>query len=601
WHNLQQGDLTAQSLFDQMAHKKQEAGAHPFYEGISREANYKDTALKGQAQQAVNSDPAAQMIYQSSDARPQVKIDPVNDPLIKGSHEVMENPLEVIGGKGTQVVEVQQGGKTEDIICEEGGEDSLETCTRDLSVKVVRATLRKEKVTAIRLTGCKKSHKDWHSRSCPTLLSQVLQWRRPRFWKKNGGVIDVTEAFKECLQEVISGRSTRCYRCNNPRTTLPTDLTADVIKNVVIERNPLGQPLIQGSTKYSRHGRLKIYDLSATIKINYEEESYKIQPDEWSDNCARLEERVDSGLCSYGSRVCTAPNQTRIINDIPITRPCWQYTMTYACSYPAKDDCGALRARGCAQINSTCKQYVGNVCVVYQQTYQCKDPARTIFQIVGGNTPFCMDGNCRDQSWENNDELMSSVAQLSILKEMQGNIANGFLFKGEDNRCSKYIVSFKDCCGSGKGWGNDMGLASCNAKEKLLNKRRKLGLCHFVGTYCAKKVLGQCIKKKSSYCCFGSKLLKAFQEQGRAQIGMKWGSPKSPLCRGFTISEIQRIDFSKLDLREVFEDLMKNFKPGKMGDISRQVGERLEVIKGGMAPKGISPNAKQPSQREGGA
>ncbi|MBA3814648.1 MAG: hypothetical protein H0X26_09270, partial [Alphaproteobacteria bacterium] len=42
WHNLQQGDLTAQSLFDQMAHKKQEAGAHPFYEGISREANYKD-------------------------------------------------------------------------------------------------------------------------------------------------------------------------------------------------------------------------------------------------------------------------------------------------------------------------------------------------------------------------------------------------------------------------------------------------------------------------------------------------------------------------------------------------------------------------------
>nr|MBA3814890.1 hypothetical protein [Alphaproteobacteria bacterium] len=109
WKNLQQGDQTAQSLFDQMAHKKQEAGAHPFYEGISKEAKYKDTALKGQAQQAASSDPAAQMIYQSNDARPQVKIDPVTDPLIKGSHEVMANPLEVIGGKGTQVVEVQQG------------------------------------------------------------------------------------------------------------------------------------------------------------------------------------------------------------------------------------------------------------------------------------------------------------------------------------------------------------------------------------------------------------------------------------------------------------------------------------------------------------
>lgn len=143
-----------------------------------------------------------------------------------------------------------------------------------------------------------------------------------------------------------------------------------------------------------------------------------------------------------------------------------------------------------------------------------------------------------------------------------------------------------------------MGLASCSSEEKLLNKRRKLGLCHRVGTYCAEKILGQCVKKKTSYCCFGSKLLKAFQEQGRAQIELGWGTPKEPLCRGFTIQEIQRIDFSKLDLREVFEELMKNFKPGKMGDIERQVGERLEVIKNGMVPNG---KQAQPAQREGGA
>lgn len=246
---------------------------------------------------------------------------------------------------------------------------------------------------------------------------------------------------------------------------------------------------------------------------------------------------------------------------------------------------------------------IGKACVVYQQTYQCQDSPRTTFQITGGDTstlkvPFCMDGNCRDQSWDNNDELMSSVAQLSILKEMQGNFKNGFLFKGENNQCSKYIVSFKDCCGSGSGWGNDMGLSSCSSNEKLLNKRRKLGLCHRVGTYCAKKILGECVKKKTSYCCFGSKLLKAFQEQGRAQIRLGWGSPKHPLCRGFTIQEIQRIDFSKLDLREVFEELMKNYKPDKMGDIGRQVGDRLEVIKRGLAPTGMIPNPKQPQARQ---
>lgn len=300
--------------------------------------------------------------------------------------------------------------------------------------------------------------------------------------------------------------------------------------------------------------------------------------------------------------------------------------MTYACSFPAKDDCGSLRARGCAQIHSTCKQQIGNVCVVYQQTYQCKDPPRTTHQIIGGNTPYCLDGNCRDQSWEHNDELMSSVAQLSILKEMQGNLKNGFLFTGHQHQCFKYVASFKDCCGSGKGWGNDVGLSSCSANEKLLSKKRKSGLCHYVGTYCAKKVLGKCIKKKSSYCCFGSKLLKAFQEQGRAQIRLGWGEPKSPLCRGFTIEEIQRIDFSKLDLREVFEELMKNYKPGKLQgqdkkleqgmnvsnihqqdvfdntrhkyalpppeqNMSQKVGERLEIMKRGLAPAAQSPNA----------
>jgi conjugal transfer mating pair stabilization protein TraN len=109
-----------------------------------------------------------------------------------------------------------------------------------------------------------------------------------------------------------------------------------------------------------------------------------------------------------------------------------------------------------------------------------------------------------------------------------------------------------------------------------------------VGTYCAKKVLGQCVKKKSSFCCFGSKLLKAFQEQGRKQINLGWGKAKKPLCRGFTIEEIQRIDFSKLDLREAFEDLMKNYKPAKLQGTSQKIGDRLNTIK-----QGVVPNAKK--------
>lgn len=606
WKNLQHGDQSAQTFLNQMNQKKQQAGAHPFYQGVSKESHYQDMELKGRGQAAAACDSGSQLVYESSDKRPQMKIDPLKDPLLLGSQKAMDNPLEIIGGKGTQVVEVQQGGKTETINCEEAGEDSLETCTRELTVKVIKTKVIKEKISSVRVSGCRKSYKSWHAQSCTFLRDQLFSWRNGMYKPPNSGAyarrvkipasypLDITNSFKACA--VDPGH--RCHRCNNPRNTIPKEIPLKKIKQVLIAKDPSGRPQISAYASYCSHGHLKGYDTSATIKIIYEEDSYQVLPDEWTDNCARLEERVDSGLCGYYSKACTQGKQTRTINGVPIERDCWQETMTYACSYPARETCGPLRARGCAQIHSQCKQYVGTACVVYQQTYQCKDSPRTTFQIAGGDTPFCMDGNCRDQTWENNDELMSSVAQLSILKEMQGNLKNGFLFKGEDNRCSKYIVSFKDCCGSGNGWGNDLGLSGCSAKEKLLNKRRKAGLCHRIGTYCAKKVLGQCVKKKTSFCCFSSKLLKAFQEQGRAQIGMGWGHPKQPLCRGFTIEEIQRIDFSKLDLREVFEELMKNYKPGKMGDIGRQVGERLETIK-----KGMVPNAKQtqPLQRAGGA
>jgi conjugal transfer mating pair stabilization protein TraN len=304
---------------------------------------------------------------------------------------------------------------------------------------------------------------------------------------------------------------------------------------------------------------------------------------------------VDQGLCTYDSKVCTQGRQTRIIEGVPITRDCWEDTYTYSCVYPAKDDCGPLRARGCAQISSACKQQVGSTCVVYNQTYQCKGSTTTTESITGGKTPFCLDGNCRDQGYAANDEMMSSLAQLTLLKEMQGQIENNFIFKGEDNRCSKCAVSFKDCCGSGKGWGKSIGLTDCSSQERALKKKRDVGLCHYVGTYCAEKIpiIGTCIKKKSTYCCFGSKLLKAFHAQGRPQLRLGWGSAEEPLCRGFTIEEIQRIDFSKLDLREVYEELMKNYSLSKLQRTGEKIGDRLETIK-----KGLIPNAKQqPKQR----
>ena len=228
--NLKSGDKTAQEFLNQLEAKKQEAGNHPFYSGHSEAAKLKSRDLTGRAQSLSQSDPASQMLYQSADSRPQVKIDPSKDPLLTGSQRIMTMPLEVIGGKGTRVVETQQGNKDEILNCEEPGDDSLESCTRQLVVKVIKTKVLREKYEHFHLTGCKKSHKPYHARSCPALLAHVRQWRSRRIWKKNAGPIDVTAAFKACLQEVNSKKLTRCYRCNNPRTIVPVDLQEDQIQ-----------------------------------------------------------------------------------------------------------------------------------------------------------------------------------------------------------------------------------------------------------------------------------------------------------------------------------------------------------------------------------
>jgi len=606
WKNLKQGDQAAQEFLNKVDEKKAKAGSHPFYKGHSQESKLKETDLKGRAQILIQKDPASQMIRESADSRPQVKIDSEKDPLITRAEKIGTDPLKAIGGKGTQFVEVQQGGKNEIIACEEAGEDSLESCVNTLVVKIKKTKTKKEWKGQFHVWKNYELAKLGTYLACEPLRNGVLAATR-----KGSG--NITVFYKACLQEISNKERKRPQNLSGRRAQLNKqyitrgavrvprlNINPSQIKEVTIDQRPprrRGRKLVNGgyfrNCTFDEHKHGFGYSCHPSIKIVYEEESYEILPDEEVSTCDALEKRADLGLCSYSSKVCTQGRQARDIDGILITRDCWQYTLTYACSYLSQNDCGPLRARGCAQIHSSCKQMVGNKCVVYNQTYECKGPPQTTHKITGGQTPFCLDGNCRDQGWEKNNELMSSLAQLALLKEMQGQFGKGGFFKGEANKCSKQPLSFKDCCGSGKGWGNDLGLSSCSSKEKLLSQKRKKGLCHYVGTYCSKKILGQCIKKKSTYCCWGSKLLKAFHEQGRPQISLGWGTPKEPLCRGFTIEEIQRIDFSKLDLREVFEDLMKNYNPSKLQGIGKKVGDRLETIKKGLIPKAT----QQPKQR----
>jgi hypothetical protein len=168
--------------------------------------------------------------------------------------------------------------------------------------------------------------------------------------------------------------------------------------------------------------------------------------------------------------------------------------------------------------------------------------------------------------------MLGALSQMTILRQAQNDLKEfNSVFKGKTLQCSRSCVSFKDCCGSGDGWGVSLGISQCNSEEKELVNQRKANRCVRVGTYCADRVAGICTRKKTSFCCFGSKLSRLLQENGRTQLKLNFGEAEEPNCRGFTPEELSQLDFSKMDLTELFEDVQKNFKPQSQEMITQSV------------------------------
>lgn len=106
------------------------------------------------------------------------------------------------------------------------------------------------------------------------------------------------------------------------------------------------------------------------------------------------------------------------------------------------------------------------------------------------------------------------------------------------------------------------GLLSCSDAEQVTAMKRDARLCVEFGDYCSSciRAFGRCVaclERTRSYCCFNSHLARIINEQGRAQVGKTWGSDtaRSPDCSGFAVAELQRLDFSRMDLSEFYAEI----------------------------------------------
>ena len=66
-------------------------------------------------------------------------------------------------------------------------------------------------------------------------------------------------------------------------------------------------------------------------------------------------------------------------------------------------------------------------------------------------------------------------------------------------------------------------------------------------------------------------------EQGKAQLGMQWGTPKTPDCEGFLIAQFQQLDLSRMDFSEVYAEFVDAAKLPDEIEMSLQIQKKIET------------------------
>lgn len=287
-----------------------------------------------------------------------------------------------------------------------------------------------------------------------------------------------------------------------------------------------------------------------------------------------------------------------------------------------KTECSALESNPqCTWQRDTClDETPSGPCKVTERTYSCPVPGEQgppNREYVCAGDVYCAGGACqqvdRDASNEFKDALVALGAIDQAHKEFDPDKLE--MFSGTRETCHKPVFGLVNCC-AGKvsglltggaavsawaalGSGGATAIAGiatqflttflCANNEKQLDVKDRLGLCHFVGSYCSSSFLGVCTTKKKTYCCFESKLTRIIQEQGRPQIDKPWGAPKTEQCAGLTLDEFSRLDLSKMDFSEIYSEFLESAKLPDQAQMASDIQTKIKAYYQQNAGSGQNP------------
>ena len=169
-----------------------------------------------------------------------------------------------------------------------------------------------------------------------------------------------------------------------------------------------------------------------------------------------------------------------------------------------------------------------------------------------------MGAGCERVDTPANTGFVDAATQLNMVMEMgtdEFDRGNMRIFSGERRACPVRYFGAQNCCND-SGVLIELGLLGCTAGEIELAEARAAGLTHYLGEYCARRIFGICRRRDRAWCVFTSELGRILHEQARPQLGIGWSH-----CNGFTVGQIERIDFDRVDLSEFTDTLLDTSRP----------------------------------------
>lgn len=278
----------------------------------------------------------------------------------------------------------------------------------------------------------------------------------------------------------------------------------------------------------------------------------------FTDTCGAIQ---NNERCVQTDNLCVSGPETRIINGKNVYRDCWEWQADYAClASEVTSDCGVYEEDpSCYEATSECILIAPDgSCSEYSVKFICGTDEPDVSGACSAIN-VCIGDRCEAFEVEPNNDFAEAASWLNVLDEMSSDsepnasLSDVVIFKGEGQGCRVGGGGSLNCC-------NDTGFlngtfGSCSEGELSLIDRQQAKATHYVGSYCSSKFL-ICFQRTYVYCMYNSKLARVIQEEVHRISSKSWGSAKSPQCGGFSVEELETLDFSLMDLSEVFDDAL---------------------------------------------